>query len=116
MTDGRPAFHAIGGEAGDARVRAARDRIAALLGRDDELHLGMAVFDLWAALDQLVDPLSPPPPPRPVWVDDTAAALRQTAAELSAALATAEEAGDALRLGRAARHVADALCRIEQQR
>jgi hypothetical protein len=95
-------------------VGQARDLIAALLNRDDELHLGMAVFDLWAAFDELVDPLTPPPPPRPVWIEDPAQAMRDARAKLSAAIETAETQNDALSHGRAAHNVANALATFEQ--
>jgi len=100
----------------DARehVRGARDRIASLLNHDDELHLGMAIFDLWDAFDELVDPLSPPPPPRTVWIDDPAETLRATHAELTAAIDTSATSGEALSLGRAAHNVARALASVER--
>lgn len=101
---------------GDDPARTALDRIAALLGRDDELHLGMAVFDLWAAFDALVDPMAPPPPPRPVWVEDAAQALRETHADLVVAIDGASTTGEALQLGHAARNVANALATLKQGR
>lgn len=100
----------------DEPVGRARDLIAALLNRDDELHLGMAIFDLWAAFDELVDPLTPPPPPRPVWIDDPAQAMHDAHAGLLAAIAAAETSSDALRIGRAAHNVANALATLEQPR
>ena len=100
----------------DEPVGPARDLIAALLNRDDELHLGMAIFDLWAAFDELVDPLTPPPPPRPVWIEDPAQAMRDAHAELTAAIERAETPGEALRIGRAAHNVAHALATLEQRR
>lgn len=115
MTDRRWQQRPIGANDGGEPVGLARDLIAALLNRDDELHLGMAIFDLWAAFDELVDPLTPPPPPRPVWIEDPAQAMRDAHAQLTAAIETAETQSDALSLGRAAHNVANALATLEQR-
>ena len=96
----------------DDPVRRARDTIAAVLNRADELPLGMAVFDLWAAFDELVDPTSPPPPPRPVWIEDVAVALHQAHRDLLTAIDRAPTAATALALGRAASGVAVALSEV----
>lgn len=113
MTDNRR--HARIAQAHDenGQVDLARNRIAALLDRDDELHLGMAIFDLWAAFDELIDPVCPSAPPQPVWIEDPVQAMRDAHADLLAAVETAPTPSAALSLGRAAQNVASALATLE---
>jgi hypothetical protein len=97
-------------------VDLARNRIAALLNRDDQLHLGMAIFDLWAAFDELIDPLFPSAAPQPVWIEEPAQAMRDAHADLMAAVEAAPTPSAALSLGRAAHNVANALATLERSR
>lgn len=106
----------ISAEASEAiLVASARDRIAALINNDDALLLGMAIFDLWAAFDELVDPLHPPVIGH-AWSEDPAQAMRAAHAELVSAIATTDNASGALAIGRAAGNVATALATYEHIR
>lgn len=94
-------------------IDSARNRIAALLSNDDEINLGMAIFDLWAAFDELVDPLNPPVISLSC-SGDPAQAMRAAHTELVTSIATSQKAIEALAIGRAAGNVATALATYEQ--
>jgi hypothetical protein len=96
-------------------VTSARNRIAALLNHDDELHMGMAIFALWAAFDELVDPLNPPHIGH-AWFEDVGQSMRDAHTELVRAIAKADDASEALAIGRAAGNVVTALASYEHHR
>lgn len=107
MTDHHSNHHAADGN--ERLIAGVRDRVASLLGHEERLCLGIAAFDLWAAFDQLVDPMSPPTPLQSVWIEDPVDVLRALHADLATGISTASTPGEALALGRAARCIASAL-------
>jgi hypothetical protein len=93
----------------------ARNRICTLLDRVDELQPSTVVFDLWAALDQLIDPMSPPALSPGGTAGDHATELRQTVEDLENAAGLAATPADTARYRIAGTLVGRALLAIESQ-